>query len=418
MYVSNFALNDYRSYRELVIELPPGRVAFLGKNGRGKTNLVEAVGYLSTLTSHRGNPEKSLLRLSSEPGKQTPKRSEAAVIRARINTDSESRVLELELVSGKANRARMNRTPVSPRELTGHLRTVVFAPEDLQLFRGEPSLRRRLLDDVLVQVKPSYAAIRRDFDQVSRQRAAALKQFYSYPRGEDLEGYLQPWDEAFASLSAAVTAHRQSLVSGLSPYFKARYEEVSHGDREAAVGYQSNFQRAEGTADADTETLELLVPTAKDGFVPDLSAAVENIRTRLLPMLRQRREEELRRGVNLTGAHRDDFEVQIGSLPVKSYASQGETWSALLALRLAQMDFLTIHGDTPVLILDDVFAHLDEDRRAALVESILPVEQVLITAAVREDLPEDLSAHSFLVNWNEDEGSEITPATPAELSAP
>ncbi|MFT0761974.1 DNA replication/repair protein RecF [Actinomyces sp. F1_1611] len=439
MYVSDLALNDYRSYRELVLQLPPGAVVFLGRNGRGKTNLVEAVAYLSTFSSHRVSADRALVRrplAQSEPeapvepdaGRDpgaarssksassasaaaaagSPEPPTAAVIRARVHHGSQDRLLELEIVQGKANRARLNRGPVPARELLGSLRTVMFAPEDLQLLRGEPGARRRFLDEISLQLKPAYAGLRRDLEQVLRQRAAVLKQLGPHADLRLADDYLAGWDEALARLSAQVSAHRLSVIASLRPGLKRHYRNVSEDDKPVELEYRSHLEKLEARLGLDTGT-DLAIPLVDNGYFPDLSAPIEQLTGRYLAALRARRAEELRRAVNLVGAHRDDFEAELATMPVKGYASQGETWSVVLSLRLAQMDLLTADEDTPVLILDDVFAELDERRRLALVQSIAPVQQVLITAAVPTDIPAQLEPARFEVTLDEQLVTQVSP---------
>ncbi len=422
MYISDLALNQYRSYRELVLELPRGIAVFQGRNGRGKTNLVEAALYLSTLSSHRVSADKALVRVAScATGEEAPA---AAVIRAKVRSGTEpsrERLLELEIVQGKANRARLNRAQVRPRDLLGNLRTVMFAPEDVQLLRGDPGGRRRFLDQVITQVKPSYLGVRRDFDQALRQRGAALKQLGPSSDVLQAEDFLAPWDSAMANLSAQMVAHRVVLLESLRPKLQAHYREVSADDKPTELSYEMQLEsqeRSEFGAKAAAELSFGELPLLDDGYFPDLQRLTENLEERFLAMIRAKRVSELRRSVNLVGAHLDDFSAQIAGLPVKGYASQGETWSAVLALRLAQMDILTSPDDTPVLILDDVFSELDEQRRLALGESIRDVEQVLITAANLSDLPKNLDPSIFTVTLDGDLGSLVDRGRSGALVAP
>lgn len=429
MFVSDLALNDYRSYRELVLKLPPGMVVFLGRNGRGKTNVVEAVAYLSTFSSHRVNADRALLRQTSGEDQPT-----AAVIRARANFGGESgsprmsRLLELEIVQGKANRARLNRTVVSPRELLGELRTVLFAPEDLQLLRGDPGERRRFLDDIVTQLRPSYAAVRRDFERVLRQRAAALKQL-GRGAGADpqyVRDSMAAWDEALARHSAQIVVYRQAVVRSMRPLLVDYYRRVSGGDKQADMHYRSKLaeqQEKQGlepisldgdTAGESAQDLSQDLALVQGGYLGDSPAVLPQLEQAYLRMIDSYRDQELRRMVNLVGAHRDDLDLGLQGLPVKGYASQGETWSMVLAMRLAEKDLLSTEDDTPVLILDDVFAELDEGRREALADAVADVEQVLITAAVQSDLPQQLPVHLFRVTWDEERGSTIAPDSEPE----
>ena len=440
MYVSDFALNEFRSYRELVVQLPPGVVVFQGRNGRGKTNLVEAVLYLSTFSSHRVNADRALVRVASAPSRgeskqadQGPAKGEgqdqdsggkehlpptesqptAAVIRARVLEGSEAereRLLELEIVRGKANRARLNRGQVQPRELLGVLRTVMFAPEDVQLLRGDPAGRRRFLDQIITQVKPSYAGLRRDFQQALRQRGATLKQLGPSADPAWADDILAPWDQAVAKMSGQIAAHRHSLIKSLRASIASHYADVSDDSKQIDIHYDLHLAAQERSEFGKKRAGELEheeIPALRDGYFPDLTDLAASLTNRFAQMLQLRRSSEIRRSVNLVGAHLDDFSMEIAGLPVKGYASQGETWSAVLALRLAQVDLLTRDGDTPVLILDDVFSELDDRRRAALAESVKDIQQVLITAANLGDLPELQDPALFRVDLDEDGLSQI-----------
>lgn len=391
MFVSDLALNDFRSYRELVLTVPRGVVVFQGRNGRGKTNLVEALGYLSTLSSHRVHADKALVRASEPP-------ASAAVVRVRLQDGDRSSILELEIVAGKANRARLNRGQVMPRELMGLLRTVTFAPEDLQLLRGDPAGRRRLLDDIITQIKPSFAKTRSDFERVARQRAAVLKQ------GGSADS-LVVWDQAMAELSAEVAAHRLSLVASLAPAVAVAYQEVSENDKDAAVEYELRLLRQENKYGREAYLPD--VPLIVDGFMPDVSEVAVSLKPRYLAVMEHYLPAEMRRGGNLVGAHIDDLKISLGGLAAKGYASHGETWSLVLALRLAQMSVLATEDSAPVLILDDVFAELDRGRRSALANQIKKVEQVFITCAVEDDVPDELDVERFQVAWNEVDGSSV-----------
>ncbi len=406
MQITNLALNDYRSYRELVTEFPGGPIVLKGRNGRGKTNLVEAIAYLSTFSSHRVSADRALVRQafdgSAGPG--------GAVIRVRADNGLRSRLLELEIVQGKANRARLNRAKVATRELLGEIRTVMFAPEDLQLVRGEPSGRRRFLDDILLQLKPSYVTVTRQLERVLRQRGAALKQLGRHidPYDPHVDDVLDSWDQALAQLSAEIATHRASLVETLTPALRHHYAVVSEEDKDVDLTYLSDLQNQENERAGEIVSSWPQVPPVAEGYVPELAEVILEMQERYLQMIRHQRANELRRGVNLVGAHRDDFHLELHQMPVKGYASQGETWSAVLALRLAQKDALTADGSTPILILDDVFAELDERRRQALADSLSEVDQLFITTAVGSDVPDSLEATTYEIKWDSDSGSQLS----------
>ena len=393
MRVSHVALDDFRSWGHVVIELPAGPTVFLGANGQGKTNLIEAIAYLSTFSSHRVSAESSLVRIPLDVEERPPA---GAFVRVKTALeDDRSQVLELEIVRGKANRARINRTNVKPKDILGLVRTVVFAPEDLQIIRGDPSVRRAFLDDIAVQIHPLYSQTKSDFDRVARQRAALMKQAQvALRRGRIPDiSTLSVWDERFAELSSQVTAMRASLVRRLSDPVATAYDDVADSPRHLVLAMDASIDRKIGTNPDD--------PTSAD---------LENVEAqtqRLLAALERLQDQEMERGVNLVGAHRDDLSLCLGHMPVKGFASHGESWSVGLALRLGAFDLLADDGETPILILDDVFAELDTKRRAGLTTRMDKADQVLITAAVEGDIPPELDAHVVKVAWSVDNGSEV-----------
>ena len=393
MRVSHVALDDFRSWGHVVIELPAGPTVFLGANGQGKTNLIEAIAYLSTFSSHRVSAESSLVRIPLNAEERLPA---GAFVRVKTALeDDRSQILELEIVRGKANRARINRTNVKPKDILGLVRTVVFAPEDLQIIRGDPSVRRAFLDDIAVQIHPLYSQTKSDFDRVARQRAALIKQAQvALRRGRVPDiSTLSVWDERFAELSSQVTAMRASLVRRLSDPVATAYDDVADSPRHLALAMDASIDRKIGTNPDD--------PTSAD---------LENVEAqtqRLLAALERLQDQEMERGVNLVGAHRDDLSLCLGHMPVKGFASHGESWSVGLALRLGAFDLLADDGETPILILDDVFAELDTKRRAGLTTRMDKADQVLITAAVEGDIPPELDAHVVKVAWSVDNGSEV-----------
>lgn len=393
MRVSHVALDDFRSWGHVVIELPAGPTVFLGANGQGKTNLIEAIAYLSTFSSHRVSAESSLVRIPLDAEERPPA---GAFVRVKTALeDDRSQVLELEIVRGKANRARINRTNVKPKDILGLVRTVVFAPEDLQIIRGDPSVRRAFLDDIAVQIHPLYSQTKSDFDRVARQRAALIKQAQvALRRGRVPDiSTLSVWDERFAELSSQVTAMRASLVRRLSDPVATAYDDVADSPRHLALAMDASIDRKIGTNPDDSTSADL--------------ENVEAQTQRLLAALERLQDQEMERGVNLVGAHRDDLSLCLGHMPVKGFASHGESWSVGLALRLGAFDLLADDGETPILILDDVFAELDTKRRAGLTTRMDKADQVLITAAVEGDIPPELDAHIVKVAWSVDNGSEV-----------
>lgn len=378
MHLTRLTLTDFRSYRSADVTLEPGTTIFGGPNGEGKTNLVEAVGYVATLASHRVSHDAPLIRHGAGQ----------AIIRARVHDEARDSLVEIELNPGRANRVRLNRAPLSrPREALGILRTVLFAPEDLSLVKGDPGERRRFLDDLLVAMAPRYAAIRADYDRVLRQRTALLKS--AGPKAgrqgkssrEAVMATLDVWDAHLARAGAELLVAREHLVASLRPHAENAYTAVAGDGRgPAAIAYKRSF---EGAALPDD------VP-----FGERLRAADAGLRTALAEV----RDSELDRGVCLAGPHRDELELSVRGLPARGYASHGESWSMALSLRLASFDLLRAGREDPVLILDDVFAELDAGRRTRLASLVAGAEQVLVTAAVPADVPPLLTGARFTVS--------------------
>lgn len=383
MRVSHVALDDFRSYRHAVVEFAPGTTVLLGSNGQGKTNLVEAVSYLSAFSSHRVSAEQALVRLPLSADEPQPG---GAVVRVRLVTAGEREtVIELEIVRGKANRAKVNRTQVRPREVLGLLKSVVFSPEDLQIVRGDPQVRRQFLDDLLIQQHPLIAQVKSDFDKVARQRAALMKSAQAQLRRGFTPDFstVEVWDDTFAQLSAQLSLARAGLVEELRGPAAHAYEEIGGSPRKLDIEF-----------------------LASQGNCP-VGGDVATIAGELKEILASSRMKEAERGVNLFGAHRDDLKLTLGGMPVKGYASHGETWSVALSLRLGAFELLSRDGDTPILILDDVFAELDSSRRAGLTRMITEAEQVLITAAVADDVPQELHAQVHAVHWDPELGTVV-----------
>ena len=364
MHVAHLSLHDFRSYERLDLALEPGGNVFVGPNGQGKTNLVEAIDYLSTLASHRVATDAPLVRSVAD----------RAVVRAAVVRDGRSAVLEVEIVPGGSNRARVNKSPLPrARELIGLLRTVVFSPEDLALIKGDPSDRRRFLDTLLVTRTPRLAGVRSDYDRILRQRNSLLKTAGAGRRsggrggsGDAALATLDVWDEHLAQAGSALLAARLELVEALRPYVASDYGKIAaqaSARMDVGVMYKASFELPIGAPDREV-----------------LAAA-------LLAAVAARRSDELERGVSLVGPHRDELVLSLGDLAAKGYASHGESWSLALALRIAAYDLLRSEGDDPILILDDVFAELDKDRRDQLAGLVGDAEQVLVTAPVPQDVP-------------------------------
>ena len=364
MHVTHLSLTDFRSYEVVDLTFDPGVTALVGPNGQGKTNLVEAVGYVASHGSHRVATDAPLVRSGAQ----------RAVVRCAVARADRTTLVELEIVPGSSNRVRVNRSPLSrPREALGVLRTVLFAPEDLALVKGDPDGRRRFLDDLLVARAPRFAGVRGDYERVLRQRYALLKSAGSTIKaGRGDVRTLDVWDTHLATAGAELLAGRLRLVRELAPAVAVSYEAISDGQDDAGVGYRS---------------------TLGDDVTADAPADRELLQARLLEAMARSRAAELERGVSLVGPHRDDLVLTLGGFPARGYASHGESWSLALSLRLASYDVLRGDGSDeaePVLILDDVFAELDVRRRTRLAKLVAGAEQVLVTAAVAQDVPEEL----------------------------
>ena len=388
MYVAHLSLHDFRSYATAEVALEPGVTSFIGRNGQGKTNIVEAIDYLSSLSSHRVAADLPLVRRGASQ----------AVVRAAVVRDERRAVLEIEINPGKSNRARINRSQLPrARELLGLVRTVVFAPDDLALVKGDPTERRRFSDDLLVLHRGArYAGTRSDYDRVLKQRNSLLKT--ARGRGSSAESVLstlEVWDERLARLGAEIMAARARLVEELNPLLGKAYEAVARGASrdDASITYKPSFSLVveEGASATVSKPQDDGFETGPEG--PPQPPGVD-LEAAMLAEIQRRRPDELDRGVSLVGPHRDDLLCSLGEFPVKGYASHGESWSFALALRLASYDLLRAESDAggePVLVLDDVFAELDGHRRERLATLVAGAEQVLVTAAVPEDVPEALS---------------------------
>ncbi|MFG1845728.1 DNA replication/repair protein RecF [Micromonospora carbonacea] len=372
MYVRRLELVDFRSYERVAVDLEPGPNVLVGANGTGKTNLVEALGYVATLGSHRVATDAPLVRLGAT----------SAVIRCAVAHDGRELLVELEIVPGKANRARLGRAPARrARDVLGALRLVLFAPEDLELVRGDPGERRRYLDDLLVSRQPRYAGVRADYERVVKQRNALLRTAYlarktGGSRGGDLST-LAVWDTHLARHGAELLAGRLELVAALGPHVTKAYDAVAAGKGAAGIAYRPSVELADPVADR---------------------AALAEA---LLAALAESRSAEVERGTTLVGPHRDDLALTLGPLPAKGYASHGESWSFALALRLAGYDLLRSDGIEPVLVLDDVFAELDAGRRERLAGLVGGASQLLVTCAVDDDVPAGLHGVRYSVGEGE-----------------
>lgn len=374
MIVTQLSLTDFRNYESLEVELRPGSNLFVGSNGQGKTNLVEALGYLSTLGSHRVSVDHAMIRQGQD----------SAIVRARLAHAGRDVLAEVQLNRSAANRAQVNRSAIKTRELPRYFSSVLFAPEDLALVRGEPSGRRKFMDELLVLRSPRLSAVIADYDRVLRQRNTLLKSARASGLKETQLGTLEIWDERLVALGSEIIQARTTLVSELAPEVTIAYTAIAGSDHAATLSTQLSIFSSSTDDEATDET------ATRSGVVAAESAA-DGFRAALARL----RRAELDRGLTLAGPHRDDLVLGLNGLAARGYASHGESWSFALALKLASAAVLRREaslGD-PVLILDDVFAELDESRRARLADAVGDFEQVLITAAVFDDVPESLAAH-------------------------
>lgn len=377
MLVSHLSLRDFRNYETVELELVPGANLFVGSNGQGKTNLVEAIGYLSTLGSHRVSVDHAMIRQGTD----------SAVIRARVVNGEQSVLLEVQINRGSANRAQANRSAIKPRELPRYFSSVIFAPEDIMLVRGDPSGRRRFLDELLVLRSPRMSGVMADYERVLKQRNSLLKS----ARASNVAqlSTLEIWDERLVTFGSEIIEARSNLVAELTPEVASAYASVAGADHAASLSSYLSI-RAQSTDDEAEFESQAMVGLP---LTPELAA--EGFRAALTRL----RRAELARGITLVGPHRDDLVLQLNAMPARGYASHGESWSFALALKLASAQVLRRESNTgdPVLVLDDVFAELDESRRDRLAAAVAGFEQVLITAAVFDDVPSSLKGQTIRI---------------------
>jgi DNA replication and repair protein RecF len=391
MFIKHLSLASFRNYKNAEIALQPGVNLLVGPNGQGKTNLVEAIRYLSTLSSHRVAGYLPLIK-QDEP---------QAAVRAMASHEDRDILVELELNRDSANKARVNKSPVPRvRDILGIVNSVTFAPEDLDIVKRDPTNRRAFIDELVVQVWPRFAGVYSDYDRVLKQRNTLLKTARQTGAKGSALSTLDAWDQSLVSYGSEIIAARVDLVERLRPHLFEAYQSIAIANNEPRILVKSSLL---GTAipsgwgdDDDSEDLEYIQTADRTEIEALYSAKLAAVRAK-----------ELERGITLVGPHRDDLVLMLGTLPAKGYASHGESWSYALALRLASIALLraeTRTGD-PILILDDVFAELDAGRRARLAGMVAGNEQVLITAAVAEDVPEELIATVFHVKHGEVTGA-------------
>lgn len=397
MYLEHLSLTDFRSYDQVDLALSAGVTVLVGSNGLGKTNLVESIVYLSTLSSHRVSSDAPLLRFGAE----------RAIVRAQLVRATQKIMIEVEINATKANRARINRAnPVRARDVLGICRTVIFAPEDLALVKGDPANRRRFLDDLMVILHPRHGAVRSEYERVLKQRNALLKSARAahYSRSGVSEGQLATldvWDAHLAKHGAKLLRVRLDLVNRLRPHMAVAYAQLTDGSKLLRAMYRSSLDQNDADSGAmfgrarESSVFADLSTASKSNLAEDLSVFnEEELQNNYLAALQLSRKKELERGMTLVGPHRDELELLLGPAPARGYASHGESWSIALSLRLASFYVLQedshVAGNMPILILDDVFAELDAQRRRKLAGMVASAEQVLVTAAVAEDIPGEL----------------------------
>lgn len=372
MFVKELSLRDFRSYEQVSVAFPAGVSALVGSNGQGKTNLIEALGYIATLGSHRVATDAPLIRRGNT----------SAAVRVVVSHDERDIELQIDLDAQRPNKAMLNRSPLKrPRDLLGYLNVVVFAPEDLALVKGDPSDRRHFLDQTLIALAPRLAGVRSDLDRVLKQRNALLKtaQHAARRSASDVMHTLDAWDAQFARLSSQLVLQRLALIDALLPHAGAHYAMVSDDRGPFTMQYECSLPEA---------------PVEREESVWEQA---------YLQAFADRRNDEIERGITLVGPQRDELALSVRELPVKGYASHGESWSAALTLRLAAFELLRHDrpGGDPVLILDDVFAELDSRRRERLAEFAHQAQQTIITAAVADDVPAILAGAQFSVGNGE-----------------
>ncbi|MFD5598609.1 DNA replication/repair protein RecF [Leucobacter sp. NPDC058333] len=374
MRVTHLSLGDFRNYGAAELPLAVGPNLLIGRNGQGKTNLVEAIAYFATLRSHRVTGDAALIRSGHE----------SAVARMRVRAGEREVLLDLQINQGRANKAQVNRNSVRPRELTRWFSAVAFAPEDLIIVRGEPSGRRRFLDDALLARHPIASGALTDYERVVRQRTSLLKS--ARARGSAALSTLSVWDDQLVEYGVQIMLARRELVRDLSGPLQDRYRSLVGSDHSPALSMSESVADAIDAAHVSRETFDTHAAA---------SVSRETLATQFRKALSAVQSREFERGVTLVGPHRDDLLLSLNHLPVKGYASHGESWSFALSLKLALAELLrseSTAGD-PVIILDDVFAELDASRRASLMAAVSDYEQVIVTAAVEGDVPND-------VEWN------------------
>ncbi len=396
MYISDLAINNFRSYDEEIFSFSKKTNILIGANGKGKTNLVEAIEYLATFSSHRTANTLSLVKQGED----------AAVIRAKVVRGKAPTMAEVEILYGKANRARINRGKVKNNEILGLVKTVVFSPEDLALIKGDPAVRRTFLDSLIIQISPKMSVVKSEYEKVLKQRAAALKNAGKQLRLGKIvdEEIINLWDQQLIALGAKIISQRISLIQQLRPYLEKYYFAVSESEKIARIDYITNIEKNKGWE----------LPSPEKSTDKQIKKEIEKhenklkdkeyIQTLLKETIKNKKNQEIEKGINLVGPHRDDMRLLLATFPAKGFASHGETWSFALALRLATWELMRDKGmefgydyEEPILILDDVFAELDSSRRKKVAKILLSAQQVFITVATETDLPKSIKGKKIFI---------------------
>jgi DNA replication and repair protein RecF len=377
MHVKHLTLSNFRNYQTVELQLNQGINLLVGKNGQGKTNLAEAIFYAATLSSHRVSGYLPLIKQGESK----------AIIRILARFDDRENLLEIELNTQGSNRARINKGDASRvRDVLGYVNAVIFSPEDLDIVKRDPSNRRAFIDELIVQLTPRMAGVYSDYERVLKQRNTLLKSARNIPTGSSSLSTLDSWDQSLVRIGSEIISARFDITARLAPHLQEAYAAIADEKNDPSVKLRSSLL----SNDIESETSNEFLDTGNR----------EEIENLFQQRLKDVRSKELERGVTLVGPHRDDLLLLLGTLPAKGYISHGESWSYALALKLASAELIRkeARAGDPVLILDDVFAELDSTRRSRLAALVSHNEQVIITAAVAEDVPFELSATRFYVN--------------------
>jgi DNA replication and repair protein RecF len=376
MHVKHLTLSNFRNYETVELPLSTGVNLLVGKNGQGKTNLAEAIFFAATLSSHRVSGYLPLIRQGESK----------AIVRVLARFEDRENLLELELNTESPNRARINKSDTPRiRDILGYVNAVIFSPEDLDIVKRDPANRRDFIDELIVQLSPRMSAVYSDYERVLKQRNTLLRTAKNMSASSSGLSTLDSWDQSLVKIGSEIIATRFDVVQRIAPFLSDAYAAIADEKNDPSIQLKSSVI----SNDSETDGLSAQLLTGDKTEIEQL------YRSRLALV----RSKEIERGITLVGPHRDDLLLLLGSLPAKGYISHGESWSYALALKLASASLIRkdARAGDPILILDDVFAELDSTRRSRLAELISHNEQVIITAAVAEDVPSELRATKFKV---------------------